>query len=339
MRWIIQIAAIVLAALILAAPAEAGNERRMGTSGAQELRIPVGTRGLGLGGAVVSSADGVESIFYNPAGLGGTIGSEALFANTEYLADMKVRYFAVATKHTAGVFGVTAKVMDLGELYVTTTEAPEGTGETADITFALIGLSYARYMTDAIAFGATMNFISESVLSATARGVAFDLGLQYDAGRRGAKFGIVMKNIGPNMQYSGSDFEYTLRVPGDDPQAANRTLSKLSADFELPSYFQIGGEIRAWEQADNRVLALGGFQSNNFSQDEFRGALEYRYRDLLAVRGGYTFADQDEYLWGPTFGAGISLPLGGARMSVDYALQTVDTWFDDVHTFSAKFVF
>lgn len=339
MSRIMQIAVLTLAALILAVPADAGNERRMGTAGAQELRIPVGTRGLALGGAVVSSADGVESIYYNPAGIGGTTGSEALFSNTEYIADMNVRYFAVATKQSLGVFGVSAKVLDLGDLYVTTIEAPEGTGEVEEITFAVIGLTYGRYMTDAIAFGATMNFVNENVMSSSARGLAFDLGLQYDAGRRGAKFGIVMKNIGANMQFDGSDFEYTLRVPGDDPQAANRTLTKLSSAFELPSYFQIGGEMRAYEQGDNRVLALGGFQSNNFSQDEFRGAVEYRYRDLLAVRGGYVFADQDDYLWGPTFGAGLNVPLGGARMSVDYALQTVDTWFDDVHTFSAKFVF
>ncbi len=339
MKRILQVTAAVLAVLILAAPATAGNERRIGTSGAHELRIPVGTRGIALGGAVVSGAEGIEAIFYNPAGLGGTGGTEALFSNTEYLSDMKVRYFALASKLAFGTIGISAKVLDVGDLYVTTVEAPEGTGEVEDITFATLGLSYGRFLTDAISFGATANFISESVMSSTARGVAFDLGLQYDAGRRGAKFGIVMKNIGPNMQFSGSDFEYTLRVPGDEGTARNRTLSKLSADFELPSYFEIGGEVRAWEQGDNRVVALGGFQSNNFSQDEFRGGVEYRLRDLLAIRGGYAFADQDEYLWGPTFGAGVNVPLGGAHMSVDYALQTVDTWFDDVHTFSAKFVF
>ena len=339
MRRFMQILALLLVAAILASPAWAANERRLGTSGAQELRIPVGTRGIALGSATVSSSHGVESIYYNPAGAGSMQGAEAFFSNTEYLADMKVRYFAIASRQYIGVFGLHAKVLDLGDLYVTTEDAPEGTGEVESMTFAVVGLSYARYLTDAIGVGVTANYINESVLSTSANGIAFDLGLQYDAGRRGAKFGIVMKNVGPNMQFSGSDFEYTLRLPGDDPQAANRTVTAMSAEFELPSYFQLGGEIRAWEVGDNRVTACGTFQSNNFSSDEWRGGVEYGFRDLLMVRGGYAYSDQDDYLYGPTFGAGVNLPLGGSRLSVDYALQTIDSWFDDLHTFSAKFAF
>jgi hypothetical protein len=57
------------------------------------------------------------------------------------------------------------------------------------------------------------------------------------------------------------------------------------------------------------------------------------------VRGGYMFADQDEYLYGPTFGVGFHLPLGASALSVDYALQTVDSFFDDLHTFSATLTF
>jgi hypothetical protein len=334
-----QILALFLVTAVLASPADAGNSRRLGTAGAQELRIPVGTRGVALGGATVSSSHGIESLYYNPAGTSSLLGTEASFSNTNYLADMKVRYFALATRQYIGVFAVHAKVLDLGDLYVTTEDAPEGTGEVASLTFATIGLSYARPVTDAIGFGLTANFVNESVLSSSAQGVAFDMGLQYDAQRNGMKFGLVMKNIGPNMQFSGSDFEYTLRLPGDDPQAANRTVTAMSSAFELPSYFQMGGEIRAWQKADSKVTAFGCFQSNNFSQDELRGGVEYDYQDLVLVRGGYMYADQDEYLYGPTFGVGFHLPLGTTNLKVDYALQAVDSYFDDLHTFSATFSF
>ena len=57
------------------------------------------------------------------------------------------------------------------------------------------------------------------------------------------------------------------------------------------------------------------------------------------IRGGYGLSDQTDYLYGPTFGAGVRLPFGGTHISVDYALQTVDSWFDDLHTFSAKVSF
>lgn len=340
MNRILQGTALLLAAATLfAAQAWAGNPDRTGTAGAQELRIPVGTRGIALGGSTVASNHGIESIYYNPAGLGSTLGTEALFSDTEYLADMKVRYFALASKMSVGVIGVTAKVLDLGDLNVTTEEAPEGTGEVESITFATLGLSYARYLTDAISFGGTIHYINESVLHTSASGVAFDLGLHYDAGWRNAKFGLVMKNIGPNMRFSGSDFEYILHIPGDDPQALPRSVTSVSSDFELPSYFQMGGEVRPWESGDNSVTAYGAFQSNNFSQDEFRGGLEYGYQDFFMVRGGYNLSDQDDFLFGPSFGVGLAVPFGSSRIAVDYALQTVDTWFDDLHTFSARVTF
>jgi hypothetical protein len=339
MKRTIQVTALLLAVAILVAPAYAGNSRRIGTAGAQELRIPVGTRGLALGGATVASNHGVESIYYNPAGLGAARGTEVLFSNTNYLADMKVRYFALAARQGGGVLGVNAKVLDVGDLYVTTVNAPEGTGEVKAITFATLGLSYARYVTDEISFGLTGNYVSESVLSATARGLAFDLGLHYDSRWHGTKFGLAMKNLGANMRFSGSDFEYSLRLPGDDPQASNRTVSTLSSDFELPSYFQMGGEIRAWQQGDNIVTAYGGFQSNNFSDDEGRGGMEYSYRDILMLRGGYAYSGQSNYMYGPAFGVGLNIPVSGSWITVDYAFQSVDSWFDDVHTFSAKFSF
>jgi hypothetical protein len=340
MKRILQITALLLmAAILLVGPATAGNVDRIGTAGAQELRIPVGTRGIALGGATVASNHGIESIYYNPAGLGATLGAEALFSNTNYLADMKVRYFAVASKMSFGVIGLTAKVLDLGNLYVTTEEAPDGTGEVSSLTFATLGLSYARYLTDAICFGGTGYYLNESVLHTSAHGLAFDLGLHYDAGWHKSRFGLVMKNVGPNMRFSGSDLEYILHIPGDDPQALPRTVTSLSSDFELPSYFQMGGEIRAWEAGDNKVTAYGAFQSNNFSEDEFRGGLEFDYQDLLMLRGGYAYSNQDNYLFGPSFGVGLILPVSSSHISVDYALQTVDTWFDDLHTFSAKVTF
>ena len=101
----------------------------------------------------------------------------------------------------------------------------------------------------------------------------------------------------------------------------------------------MGGEVRAWQSGENALTAYGAFQSNNFSQDEYRSGLEFAYKDLFMLRGGYTFADQNQYLFGPTFGVGLGVPVGGSRIMVDYALQNVDQYFDNLHTFSLKVVF
>lgn len=336
MKQSLRVVALLVPALLLAGAAHSGSADRIGTAGAQELRIPVGTRGLALGGATVAAPHGVESVFYNPAGMVNTPGTDAYFANTAYIADMKVRYFALASNRGIGALAFTAKVLDMGELHVTTVDAPEGTGQIESITFATLGLTFARRLTDAVSFGATMHYMNESVLDARAHGVAFDFGLQYDSNWRGARLGLVMKNVGPNMRFDGPGFEYMLRVPGDDPRAGNRTLRKLSADFELPSFFQLGVMIPAYGAGEHSVAAYGVFQGNNFSEDEVRGGVEYAYQDFLMVRGGYVFSDQEEYLFGPSFGLGLTVPMGGSRISVDYALQTVDAFFDDLHTFSIR---
>lgn len=319
-----------------AGDALAGNERRTGTAGAAELRIPVGTRGLALGGATVAAGHGLQSIFYNPAGLASNQGVEALFSHTQYLADMDVRYFALATNQSFGNLAFTAKVLDIGDLYVTTEDAPEGTGQVESITFSVLGATFSRYLTDAISFGATGQYVSESVLNTSAHGLSFDLGLRYDIPWRDSRFGVVMKNFGTSMQYSGSDLEISIRRPGDDPQALPRILSGQSSSFELPSYFQIGGEIGVYHGGDNTLHAYGAYQSNNFSQDEARGGAEYMFRDVLAVRGGFVGSGQDDFLYGPTFGVGVKAPFGGADIAVDYAFQTIDSFFDDLHTFSAN---
>ena len=57
-------------------------------------------------------------------------GTELMFTNTQYIADMKVNYAAVAT-HAGGlgVLGLQRQVLSIGDIVVTTEDAPDGTGE------------------------------------------------------------------------------------------------------------------------------------------------------------------------------------------------------------------
>jgi len=90
-------------AIALVPRAHAGSDGRRGTSGASELAIPVGPRSSALGGAVASDVSGIEAIYWNPAGLALSQGTEVLFSQTSYYADMKVSYAGASTK--AGNFG------------------------------------------------------------------------------------------------------------------------------------------------------------------------------------------------------------------------------------------
>jgi hypothetical protein len=325
--------------LALAAGANAGNPDRVGTSGAQELTIPNSARGLALGSGMVADPGGLDMLFYNPAAIAGVTGVEAYFSNLQYIADMRKNYVGVAAKTGLGTIGVTADVLSIGDIEETTEENPEGTGRIFSPNFSILGISYARYMTDQVTVGATFKVINESVFQLHSTGMAFDAGIQYRPGPKGVWFGLAVKNFGPNMKFSGSDFE-SFHNTSDNPQANDRSLSSLSAPFELPSYFEMGVRYEYPLQEMGSVTGYGAFQSNNFNNDEFKLGAEFAYRETLFLRAGGVFSGDDDYLFGPAFGAGFGIPLGGtSKLHIDYSIRTVDTYFDDNQMLAVKFVF
>jgi hypothetical protein len=329
---------ILPAILLLAAvPALAGGLDRIGTAGAQELRVPVGAASVALGGSSVALGGGLANVFYNPASLASTDDSEAMASWSSYLADADVNYIALSTKlGNQGNLGLSVKVLNVGDITVTTEEAPEGTGEILTPNFAVLGLTYARRMTDRVLLGATGTFINERISDATAKGFAFDLGVQYDTGWRGLRFGFAMKNVGPDMRFDGPDFEERIQVPGDDPSSQPHVVRLRPAAFELPSYLQIGA-IYDLRFGENRTLSvLGAFQGNNFNTDEYRLGAEFMLGEWLALRGGFAgqlaFDEEDrqeDYLYNYSYGAGLNFKLGATPFRLDWAGTAVGEFFED----------
>jgi len=99
----------------------AGDVSRKGSTGADQLLVPVGARGIATGGAFHSSLYGLESVYYNPAGLDLMQGTEAMFSYMSYLADINVSYFAVSTVlGDLGSVALSFKTFDFGDIPVNT---------------------------------------------------------------------------------------------------------------------------------------------------------------------------------------------------------------------------
>ena len=148
-----------------------------------------------------------------------------------------------------------------------------------------------------------------------------------------------MQNFGPAQLFSGADFDRNLLLPGDDPQAANRTLSSSSSEAELPALF--AGSL-SWPLVRGSVSEFNlhaVYQSNSFNVDEFRFGAEYNYRKDFSLRAGYKLTSDDNELFGLTYGVGVAIPVGNSRMSLDYAGQTVSDFFDDVQHVGLTFRF
>ena len=336
---LLRILGCAVGVLAIAASAFAGNEGRIGTAGALELRIPIGSRSIAMGGAAIAGVTGTEAIFWNPAGTAEIEGTEVAFSHLTYIADMDVSFAAVATRFgDFGTIGLSAKVLSMGDIEVTNELNPEGTGETFAPAFSVFGLTYARRLTDRVAFGANAMYINENIFRESARGVAFDFGFMYNPMWRGLKFGAVVKNWGPEMSFDGPDFDVDIQIPGSDPNSPQKTVRTKSTTFELPSSVQFGMACELLNMDRNFVQVNGTYQSSNFNNDEFRVGGEYGYNDVLFARGGYIYSNQDEYIEGLTLGLGLAFRLGQTRMLFDYSWAQTE-YFDDKQFYTLKIQF
>ena len=333
-------AAAAVAACVVVGVAAAGTSERLGTGGAPELRMPIGARGVALAGADVGEVNGAEALFYNPAGLANSdVSTEVMFSHTDYIAGQSVNFVGInQSMGGLGRIGLSVKVLSVGDIPLTTEQAPDGTGEVFTPSFGVFGLTYARQMTDRVNFGGTVSYVNEKILQETAAGMAFDFGFQYETGYQGVRLGMAMKNFGANLEYSGSDFERNLQIPGDDPQSGNRTVSSGSAAFELPSSFQFGMSYPVMRGA-NALNLYGLYQNNSYAVDDGRLGAEWMYRKQGALRLGYMFNSNESDLFGFSYGLGLKVPMGSSNLWFDYAGQHVSDFFTDVQHFAVRMTF
>lgn len=309
--------------------AYAGNSLRLGTAGAQELRVPVGSRGVAMGGAVIADIRGVESVFWNPAGLAYTPGTQVMFMHHPYIADINVNFVGVSTRvEDFGTVAASAKVISIGDIKETTEEDPFGTGTFFSPSLSVLTLSYSRLLTGQVAFGANAMFINEKIADMTANGLAFDIGIMFDPNWSGLTMGMVIKNYGPQMSFSGHEINI-----GDRPGEPN------SASFELPSTVSFGMALKVLEQERNIAKLNGNFRSNNFGNDLWQGGAEYVYDEKYSLRAGYKYSDQDDYIYGFSAGGGLMFDLGGTTMSFEYAWAETGEIFDANQYFTVKLIF
>lgn len=318
----------------------AGNPNRKGTGAAAGLYIPIGARAISLSGAVSADAVGLEATFYNPAGLSAsTRKAEVMFSRTNYLADIGIQYFGGALKMSSlGWIGVSIKSINIGQIQRTTIDDPDGlNGQTYTPTLFDIGLTFSRMMTDRILFGFTAKVVSERISDAAATGFAFDVGLQYKT-QLGVNFGLVVKNLGGDLRYGGTELERKTVDPQADPLDGKQFNYALTAEaYPIPSTVELSVNYSRKLAERNNISVMGTFLNNNFSDDEVKFGLEYAYDNLFFARGGYSIptGNSDDYIYGLNLGAGINYNVGTLNLQIDYAYQST-RFFSGNQVFTVK---
>lgn len=331
---------------------QAGNQDRSGQAGAPELLVNPWARSTGWGGVNTANVRGVESMFANIAGLAFVNKMDIAFTQTTWLkgSDIGISNFGLGVRTgETGVIGLSVFSMQFGELDVTTTDQPDGTGATFKPSLLNFALSYSKSFSNSISAGLTIRIISESIPDASAQGVCLDAGVMYVTGERDqAKFGIALRNLGPKMKFTGDGFSIKAFFQGNE---YSMSVFQRSESFELPAQLRIGASYDFLIGDWNRLTVAANFTSNSFTKDQVGLGLEYSLKEYLQLRAAYTYesgitedvtsADRTNAYKGLSLGGSVEVPLtkkSDLALGVDYAYQSTDN-FQGTHCIGVRLKF
>ena len=321
---IISLAVVALGSILVA------QNSRMGSASSTQLLVVPGAKHLSGGGAV-ASAQGMDAVFWNPAGLANSENNiDAIFSNRQYIADITNNFFGVATSFGEYKMGVNVRTFNMGDIDETTVYYPDGTGQVFTPNFSILGASLARKLTENTSVGLNANLIREGFGRVSATGIAYDFGVQHKgiAGIENLEVGFALKNFGQPMKYDGEGLGVFATASGSDRPEDYYKVD--AASFDLPFVFDMGLKYNV-AGAD-----LGAtYTSNYYSTDELKLYVGYGLEGIGSVGVGFQTSgaaqeiehhdgDDDWYTNpsdGVSFGASLDMSrFVGANMSVDYSM-------------------
>ncbi len=311
-------------------------QTKVGTTAANFLTIPVGPRATGMGGAFTAIANDATTAYWNPGGLSRIPRSELTFAYTEWLLQTKFNWLGFAYKLTDNdAVALYINQLDYGDEEVTTPESPNGTGERWKAEDIVVGLSYARNLTDRFSIGFTAKFISQTIWNESSSAWAVDIGLLFYTPLEGLNLGMNISNFGTEMKLDGAD----LLLPADiDPQHSGNNqniASKLETDsWPLPLQFAVGISYDVLRNSDewNWTLSTDAVVPNNQTTYGNFGT-ELTWNNTISLRLGYNSFLKEDAEEGLTAGVGIQYDFGSFFAKIDYSYTDFGI-FDQISRFS-----
>jgi opacity protein-like surface antigen len=327
----------IAAFVLLGGTLMAADFTKVGTAGAQFLKIGVGARYHGLGEASAAVVNDIYAMYWNPAGLTYIRNSEAAFTYVNYVTDVSLNYAAYAKRfEDFGVFGASVMVLSMGDQEITTIDEPEGTGETYSSSSYALQLSYARQMTTQFSFGLSFKYIGERIYHESASGFGFDFGTLLYTGFRSLRLAMNISNMGPEMTFSGPDLDVEYSPDASNPNQDTYSGQLKVDPYSLPLTFRVGMAYD-WDFTEDARMVFSieaKHPNDNLQQGSF--GTEFDWQDKYFLRAGYKFNYEEE---GLGLGGGFKTNVTkNTELSIDYAWVSFGR-FDSVHRFSAGIAF
>ena len=326
-----------LIAIVLSSPP--AFSQKVGSTSMEFLEVMPVARATALGDAYSVWASGADAVFWNPSGVALVQNQELSSTFVKWIFDTRQGALSYATPiGNLGAIGLQIQYVDFGEFdeavatrpYINQEVNPGLTGNTFHPFSYLVGLTYARSLTDKFSTGLTIKYAHESlyngqmVLAQVSQGsyeevktwssdMIFDFGIRYNTGYRSIQIGASVQNFGPNATYAIQSSPVPL-------------LFRWGVAADL-----IGKDALLSIDEENRLgISFDLYQPNDYGQQEHLG-VEYEYQGVFALRAGYKFNYDYE---GLTLGGGIKQPLGSVLLSLDYSYGSIGPYLGNVQRIS-----
>ncbi len=191
-----------------------------GETGAAFLKIGVGARQIGMGGANVALANDVNAIYWNPAGLTQLGKREFTVMHNQWIVDFKYDFIGFAhplkkalinsRKNSGATLAGGLVYLNLGEFQGRDEYRNRTNNFKAYDTAGIV--SYAQKISPRMNLGLNLKYIYEQIEVEHAKGLAVDLGFLYQTGIKNLNLGFTVRNLGPKMKFISEPFSLPLTL-------------------------------------------------------------------------------------------------------------------------------
>jgi hypothetical protein len=209
----------------------------------------------------------------------------------------------------------------------TTVAQQQGTGNTFSVSDFAVGISYARRLTDRFSLGGNLRWIHQDLYVSSSSVFGVDMGLMYDTGFRTLRLGMSIKNFGSKFNLPDTYQDYDNGVP--------LVEESEYLDYDLPIEFAFGVAMDPYKTFNQRLSVVLDAIHPSDNLERLQLGAEYAYLETAFLRAGYIFRHDTA---GLNAGAGVSLPMSGYLLGIDYAFSNY-TILENVHRFSFRFKF
>ncbi len=301
---------IVTALFYLTLIANGQSFNNAGSTGMQFLKIGTSARAGGMGNAFGSVSGDVSSLALNPASIG-TIENISLSVNhTTWVEQTDINFIGLVVPLSDRVnIALHTTYLTSGNIEITTIDIPEGTGQYYDVADVAVGFTSSVRLTAQLTFASTIKYLQERIYDVSTDGLSLDAGMWYATGFKSLNLGFSVTNLGFEQQFSGKPLE--VRYAPADPAEPEVRAELQTEKFALPLSFRASGSFDLFEMFDEKtashqLITAVDFLQNADTRERVNIGSEYRFEEMLFLRGGYQF-NADELSWSTGIGALVSM--------------------------------